>query len=328
MLVSKFINNSISPRTNYKPQEMVFGSTGQGDFFLNLENYVPAHSTVRNRQQEIDDLSAEIKNMSAIATEFLTEHKLKTNEVLNKHKITKQFRKYDYVFVVDRTQVPGSTRPLKTRFHPSPYIVLSPKFTSSLLMRLADNFQAVYSNNDIKRYEHTSPMFRTLPTEVSKILLHDFRNLLESDLSTIAKFDPLSIPTGIQLFEDTEEIEEDDTVETMGLTDDSLPNDINEPLSQEPPEIIADDNEETPATDISADLQDIQTENTQIDENIADVYNPSSNTQDALDINGNSFDIDGNSDSDNEENKLEKSETETYSFRDRNKRKVRFQNFA
>jgi hypothetical protein len=328
MLVSKFINNSISPRTNFKPQEMVFGSTGQGDFFLNLENYVPAHPTVRNRQQEIDNLSAEIKNMSAIATEFLTEHKLKTNEVLNKNKITKQFRKYDYVFVVDRTQVPGSTRPLKTRFHPSPYIVLSPKFTSSLLMRLADNFQAVYSNNDIKRYEHTSPMFRTLPTEVSKILLHDFRNLLESDLSTIAKFDPLSIPTGIQLFEDTEEIEEDDTVETMGLTDESLPTDINDPLPQEPPEVISDSNKEIPVTDISADLQDFQTDKTQIDENIADVYNPSSSMQDALDINGNSLDIDGNSDSDNEEKELEKSETETYSFRDRNKRKVRFQNFA
>jgi hypothetical protein len=273
--------------------------------------------------------------MSAIATEFLTEHKLKTNEVLNKNKITKQFRKYDYVFVVDRTQVPGSTRPLKTRFHPSPYIVLSPKFTSSLLMRLADNFQAVYSNNDIKRYEHTSPMFRTLPTEVSKILLHDFRNLLESDLSTIAKFDPLSIPTGIQLFEDTEEIEEDDTVETMGLTDESLPTDINDPLPQEPPEVISDSNKEIPVTDISADLQDFQTDKTQIDENIADVYNPSSSMQDALDINGNSLDIngnsldiDGNSDSDNEEKELEKSETETYSFRDRNKRKVRFQNFA
>jgi hypothetical protein len=195
-------------------------------------------------------------------------------------------------------------------------------------MRLADNFQAVYSNNDIKRFEHTSPMFRALPTEVSKILLHDFRNLLESDLSTIAKFDPFSIPTGIQLFEDTEEIEEDDTVETMGLTDDSLPTDINEPLSQEPLEIISDNNEEIPVTDISADLQDFQTDKVQIDENITGVYNPSSSTQDALDIDGNSLDIDGNSDSDNEEKELEKSETETYSFRDRNKRKVRFQNFA
>ncbi len=114
----------------------------------------------------------------------------------------------------------------------------------------------------------------------------------------------------------------------MIKSDESLPTDINDPLPQEPPEVIADDNEETPATDISADLQDFQTEKTQIDENIADVYNPSSSTQDALDIDGNSLDIDGNSDSDNEEKELEKSETETYSFRDRNKRKVRFQNFA
>jgi hypothetical protein len=179
----------------------------------------------------------------------------------------------------------------------------------------------VYSNNDIKRFEHTSPMFRALPTEVSKILLHDFRNLLESDLSTFAKFDPLSIPTGIQLFEDTEEIEEDDPIETMGLTDESLPTDINQPLSQEPPEIISDSNEEIPFTDISADLQNFQTDKAQIDENISGVYNPSPSTQDALDI-------DGNSDSDNEETELEKSETETYSFRDRNKRKVLFQNFA
>ncbi len=107
----------------------------------------------------------------------------------------------------------------------------------------------------------------------------------------------------------------------MGLTDKSLPTDINEPLSQEPPEIISDSNEEIPVTDISADLQDFQNDKIQIDENIAGVYNPSSNTQDALDM-------DGNSDSDNEEKELEKSEIETYSFRDRNKRKVRFQNFA
>ncbi len=107
----------------------------------------------------------------------------------------------------------------------------------------------------------------------------------------------------------------------MGLTDESLPNDINEPLLQEPSEIILDNNEEIPVTDISADLQDFQTDKENIDKNIAGVYNPSPSTQDALEI-------DGNSDSDTEDKKLEKSETETYSFRDRNKRKVRFQNFA
>jgi hypothetical protein len=239
---------------------------------------------------------------------------------LNKHKITKQFRKHDYVFVLDRTQVPGSTRPLKTGFHPSPYIVLSPKLTSSLQMCLADNFQAVYSNNDIKKFEHTSLIFRALPSEVSKILLHNFRNLLESDLSTIAKFDPLSIPTGIQLFEDVDELEENENDKKMGLLDDSLPNDLNEPLQTEPSAIELPD-AINPTINISSDLQDLQSENIDIGENISGAYNPSPVAQDALEV-------DGNSDSDNEEKDLEKSETETYSFRDRNKCKVCFQNFA
>jgi hypothetical protein len=107
----------------------------------------------------------------------------------------------------------------------------------------------------------------------------------------------------------------------MGLTDDSLPTAINEPLLMEPSEIILDNTEDIPITDISTDLQDLQTDKVQIDENISSVYNPSPSTQDALEI-------DGNSDSDNEEKELEKSETENYSFRDCNKRKVRFQNFA
>jgi hypothetical protein len=52
-----------------------------------------------------------------------------------------------------------------------------------------------------------------------------------------------------------------------------------------------------------------------------DVYNPSPLTKD-------DFEMEENSDSENEETELIKSETEKYSFRDRNKRKVRFQNFA
>ncbi len=41
----------------------------------------------------------------------------------------------------------------------------------------------------------------------------------------------------------------------------------------------------------------IRPDKSKIDENIANVYNPSSSTQDTLDMDGNSLDIDGNSDS-------------------------------
>ena len=91
LLVSKFRNNSISPRTGFRPQEMVFGSQGQGDFFLNLEKFVPSHPTIRNRQENIDKLSSEIMNMTKIATDFLTENRLKQNAIINKTKINKGF---------------------------------------------------------------------------------------------------------------------------------------------------------------------------------------------------------------------------------------------
>jgi hypothetical protein len=152
--------------------------------------------------------------MAAIATEYLSQNRLKGNELLNKNKVTKEFKKFDYVFVLDRLQIPGSGRPLKTKFYPSPYVVLSAKFTSSLVMRLSDGFQTVYSNNDLKIFSHTSPLFRTLPVEVSKILLYDFQNLLDHDLCTLAKFDTLHLPSSIPLFE-----EEDDPSLTEGMVD-------------------------------------------------------------------------------------------------------------
>jgi len=44
-------------------------------------------------------------------------------------------------------------------------------------------------------------MFMDIPPEVTKILLHSFSDLLEQDLNTIVKYDPLDIPDGIPLLE-------------------------------------------------------------------------------------------------------------------------------
>jgi hypothetical protein len=42
-------------------------------------------------------------------------------------------------------------RSLKTKFHPSPYIVVKSYNTTILVKRLADGFMSVYSNDDIKK---------------------------------------------------------------------------------------------------------------------------------------------------------------------------------
>ncbi len=198
------MNNSISPKTGFKPSSMVFGTDNPGFAFLDTDKLAPPHFMVKNNQQHIDKLTSELNEMTRKATEQLLEIKATTNDKINKSRITKEFKKYDYVFVLDRTQIPGASRPLKTRYHPSPYIVIKPFYVTTLVKRLSDGFTSLYSNDDIKRYEATSPLFSTIPPEVSKVLLHDFENLLDSDLCTITKYDKFDLPGGIDLLEDTD----------------------------------------------------------------------------------------------------------------------------
>jgi hypothetical protein len=199
-LVAKIINNNVSPKTGFKPSQMVFGAVSTSNSFLNLDSWTQPHYLVRNNKERISNLTTEIKEMIAVATDKYTEHKLITLEYQNKNRIEKRFRKGDYVFVLDRTTIPGNSRPLRTKFHPSPYVVIDVRHTTTRVKRIADGFESVYGNDDLKKYDKTSPLFANLPPQISRILLHDFENLLNSDLCTITKYDSLDIPLGLQLF--------------------------------------------------------------------------------------------------------------------------------
>ena len=201
-IVAKVINNSVSPKTGFSPNQMVFGFDEASGSFLNLETLVHPHYLVRNNKQRINNLTEEIRSMIEIATDKYTENKLITLDYQNKNRIEKRFNKNDYVFVLDRMQIPGNTRPLKTRYHPSPYVVVNARHTTTQVKRLADGFESVYSNNDIKKYDKTSPLFASLPPQVARVLLHDFQNLLQQDLCTITKYDTLDGPAGMQLFDE------------------------------------------------------------------------------------------------------------------------------
>jgi len=121
------------------------------------------------------------------------------HEKLNKNKVTRDFKENYYVFVKDRAIIPGSSRPFKTKLQSTPYIVLSVRHTSSVVKRLSDGFTAMYSNNDLKKYDGGSQYFKDLPREVQELLIHKFQDLLADDLTTIARFDPLGVPDALPL---------------------------------------------------------------------------------------------------------------------------------
>jgi hypothetical protein len=198
-LVSKVMNHTVTPRTGFKPAVMVFGQDNMSQSFLDRDRLLPVHHSVRANSEQIATLSEQLKNMSLKAKEELIELRQITHEKVNKNRIDKHFKPNDIVFVLDRYVLIGNSRPLKTKYYPSPYVVLKPYFTTCLVKRLADGFVSLYSMDDLKKYQGTDPIFSTLPPEVNKVLLHDFRDLIDTDFKIILQHDPLDLPTGIPL---------------------------------------------------------------------------------------------------------------------------------
>jgi hypothetical protein len=203
-LVAKILNNTTSPKTGFKPATMVYGTDGAGAMFLDTERTSPPHYFVKSQTSHIEQTSAEIKAMTDAASDRLTQLRLITNERVNQTRTDKNFKPGDFVFLLDRSQTPGNARVLRTKLNPSPYVVIRPLWTTTLVKRLADGFVGLYSNSDIKKYEGGNPLFNTLPVEVTKVLLHSFSDLLAADFTKLTKLDPFEIPETIPLFEPDE----------------------------------------------------------------------------------------------------------------------------
>ena len=144
-------------------------------------------------------MTSDIKTIVKEAREKLEASRIKTQEKLNKNGINKNLKENDYVFIKDRTEIPGAPRPLKTKLDPSPYVVVKVKHTTVLVKRLSDGFTSLYSMDDVKKFDAGSPLFADIPEEVGKVLLHDFTELMSEDFCTVMKYDELQVPNSIPL---------------------------------------------------------------------------------------------------------------------------------
>jgi transposase InsO family protein len=203
-IVTKIFNHTVIPRTGFTPVEMIFGKTELSKSQLALENVSILHHSIENNTVKLDNLSKNLKDMSKIAQETLNEIKRDRNEYANKNRVEKVFNENDIVFVLDRYNIPGNSRPLKTKFYASPCVVVKPYHTTTLVQRIADGFKSLYSNNDLKLFKGGNPFFKSLPKKIKNVLLHDFQDLLEPDFNTITKLDPLNAPPAISLTDTVE----------------------------------------------------------------------------------------------------------------------------
>ena len=145
-----------------------------------------------------------------MAKETITAARDKFHDQANENRINKLFQKFDIVFIWDFQKIPGASRPLKTKFSPSPFFVVKVFHTTLLIQRLADNFRMLISMNHCKKYNGLDNEFTHLPPEIKDILINNFSELHPEDFNTILKLDPLSIPEGIELGDNLGESDSED----------------------------------------------------------------------------------------------------------------------
>jgi Reverse transcriptase (RNA-dependent DNA polymerase)/RNase H-like domain found in reverse transcriptase len=249
LMVSKIYNTSINPQNGFKPAELVFGQGEQSSSCLDLESMATPHHLVKNKKTHIEVMTKDIKTMTEQAKEKLEKLRERTAERLNRNGINKGIKQYDYVFIKDRSEIPGAPRPLRTKLDASPYVVLSVKYTTVLVRRISDGFTSLYSMDDVKKFDATSPLFADLPKEITEILLNDFKDLLSEDFTKIMKYDELRIPTGAPITDKllkrpvgVDNLEEDsDTEYNNEIEREQLREDINNIILEKPVEKLKED---------------------------------------------------------------------------------------
>jgi len=122
-----------------------------------------------------------------------------------------------------------------------------------LIKRLSDGFTTLYANTDIKKYNPASPLFNSLPKEISTVLLNKFDALLDPDLTKLTKFDKFDVPAGVQLFHD-ETVKDNDHEQTLEPENELQQNFVEENLQNDEEENL------DPEQNILGDLTELQEE--------------------------------------------------------------------
>ena len=169
-IISKYINHTVCNKTGFTPAQMLFGLDSQNSQ-LPFNTEIPKlHPLVTNLRTTIEQMNQQVNSMVTTAREIIHENKIKLTEKINTTRVDKQFKVNDIVFCLDRAYQIGNTRPLRTKYSSSPYVVVQVLPTTVIIQRLADGYTQLYSKNDVKVYKPMDPRYSDLPPQVVDII--------------------------------------------------------------------------------------------------------------------------------------------------------------
>jgi len=195
-IVSKISNTSTLPTTKYPPYSLVYGpDSPHTKFAYPALDIATLHPLIEQHSTQIQNMSEKISLIIKDAQSNIEATREKQHEYKNKNRIHKDFTEGDIVFALDHSVIVGAPQPLRTQYNPSPYKIIKIYQVTALLKRLSDNFQTIYSLNQIKRFNPLDPIFSTLPPAIFNIIRSP-EHIDQAYQQQLLQWDPLSIPNG------------------------------------------------------------------------------------------------------------------------------------
>ena len=196
IIVSKLLNSTISPKTNYSPYETTFGHSPP-PFGTNFN----IHPIMENEFFDIKQKNLKLKDIGENVRKRTVEKQKERNDKLNKNRLKPKLILGDICIVKDRKILIGNPRPLKTTFSEAPYEVTKILKTTAQVKRISDGFCQIYHINDIKKYLNQLSIFKDLPDTVKNILetKKSKGELSTDDIKEIQRSTPIHFPGGIPI---------------------------------------------------------------------------------------------------------------------------------
>ena len=163
-ILVKHFNSTPRPDTKLSPLQILHGETSMmAEKSLTDRPTTKLYPLFENIKAQVETKQEETRKILEFIRSENHWKKVNDHEKINKNKHHPNFALGDICFVKDRAIIPGSTRPLKSRYSPDPWVILQLKPTTALVKRLADGYSTIYSYEDLKKYSRLDPSFSTLP---------------------------------------------------------------------------------------------------------------------------------------------------------------------
>lgn len=213
-IVSHLHNSSKIVKSKFSPYEIIFGqNTHLSTGYLDHLNLPKLHPIIQSHQLDLEKKNIQLKKILQECQDRIVKERDNRTERRNRTRVLRKFAVGDFVFMKDRSITPGSTKPLRSKFYNTPFVIIYDRPATVLLQRLSDGIVLNRHKDDIKKYVKFSEEFEHLPPEVLKICQQEVYEITEQQLEDLLKVEDFKV----EQFEDN--IKEDEKL----INEDFLP---------------------------------------------------------------------------------------------------------